>query len=315
MAAVSLSAATSVVLSEARIVRATMADLLTFVTQSDAAGVREALDKIRMAREWAKLKKVAAEVCADLLRVEIACLRRMVELKADDTLSSSLRSAARFFAALTDDQVAEAIARHPETSSTTVLFQKVRADRAAEEARQRGRDFAMGPGPSPATGSQIERATKHASRDFSGAMAAILDRLAGTGDTTVAEMTAIAYDELDISPRGEMATDTAIREGIAEVCRQALRQSKTVTVGDIQAPKFVTCLREDGVTWTRVPFTNATLSQLEQMVELRREQLRQDREALNRLEAVLAAVKVPRAGADMPLGLRVEIANQRIRAA
>lgn len=305
-----IKAATDVILSEARIVRATMADLLTFVQGADAEAAREALDKVRMAREWARLKKVAQEVTADLLRVEIACLRRIVALDATSILSVSQASAARFFAPFTDTEIADLIARFPGTSSAITLQQHVRAKAAADRARQGGRDFAANPGPAMVTGNELNRATRAAGRDFAGAMAAVLDRLAASDDVTVAEMTAVAYDELNITPRGEMATDTAIREGIAEVCRQALRQSKALTVGELSAPKFVTCLREDGVTWTRVPFASATLSQLDQMIELREEQLRQDRAALDRLKAVRTAVSNTPGGAAMPLGKRVQAANR-----
>ena len=302
--------ATSVVISEAKAVRSSMAALLTFVATAEADGVLDALDRIRMAREWAKLKKVAQEVCADLLRVEIVCLRRMVAINADGVLSASMRGAARYFASLTEGEALDLIARYPSTSSTSVLYQQVRADIAADRARQSGREFAASPGSSAIPGDVLNRAIRNAGRDFHAAMAAVLDRLAGTGDTTVAEMTAVAYDELGISPRGELATDKAIREGISEVCRLALRQSKTVSVGDLQAPKFVTCLR-DGITWTRVPFANATLSQLDQMIGLREEQMRQDRAALDRLKELRAALNIKGASPDMKLGDRATRATAR----
>jgi K+/H+ antiporter YhaU regulatory subunit KhtT len=61
-----------------------------------------------------------------------------------------------------------------------------------------------------------------------------------------------------------------------------MRSEKILTIGEKKAPAFVT-VKTDSGDYIRVPFRLSNIDQLESMIEIREEQLKQNQAALNNL--------------------------------
>ena len=61
--------------------RITLASIASSIRESDdPATIKDSQDKVRMAREWARIHGVVREVHVDLIRIEVECLRRLAQL-------------------------------------------------------------------------------------------------------------------------------------------------------------------------------------------------------------------------------------------
>jgi len=116
---------------------------------------------------------------------------------------------------------------------------------------------------------------KHATAkyfDTQGAMKRIVDDFASSGKSFTVEKMADKFIEETSSDDGE-SLSSEYKEGIREVCRRAISQTKIDTIGNKKAPRFVTYIDgndelSDAERWMRIPFENASLKQLEHMVRL-----------------------------------------------
>lgn len=280
---------------EARGTLAAVARFLEEATSPDeVAGAR---DRIKLAREWARISKLAAEMHADLLRVEIRCLQRIVELGATSILRGQEARAAEFYAEQSDDEVAYLIAEYASCHSAVGVFRRHQRDDVRGSAHAAGRAFASARGeydePDP---DELEALVRSRVMSTRAALAALIEDREGA--FTISDLAQELLAEAEL-PGQAIAEDAAFMQGVAEVCRAAVRAAPVAVVDGIRAPRFITCTA--GADFARVPFENATVGQLAEMVELRREQLRQDQVALSRLEGLL---ETARGGGDDSAFLR-----------
>jgi hypothetical protein len=84
----------------------------------------------------------------------------------------------------------------------------------------------------------------------------------------------------------QIIRDEGIKKGIRELCRHYVMKGKTFFIADKRTPKFITCkspIKDAEKEWIRIPFGNATLKQFNEMILLRKNQIKQDEKALNNL--------------------------------
>lgn len=283
--------------------RATVAQLRAAITQTgDVDVVVETRDRVRLAREWARIHGLVQEVHHDLLRLDIECLRRVAQLGGIKELPPSYRLAATFFGSLNDAEIDALLAEHGGRSTALGIYLAIERARREEGWRRDGRRFATGAyagdgnGPDDASMREMHRTTVKA------ALEVLLEDFSSQS-FSIAEIA----DEVLAATGIDSAGDEGLRKGVSEVCRDAVRRAPALFVGSLRAPRFVTCLRDDSSTirYLRVPFETATLPQLDQMIALRREQLEQDAAALAHLEA-LAAELATHGTTTEPLGAIAE---------
>lgn len=242
--------------------------------------LREVRARIEAARAWAKVHKKAKEVRLELLRVEIAALVRIAELDCLGELPKGERAAAEFFASLSSEELASYLGEHAGTTTASGLHRAVlkaqRLEEELNEARQRGRRYASTP---PETNSPgwLADAVPSIGRVLSG----MVDMYSETGvEFSVTDMADELLADHGFEPS---AVDRAFREGVVEVCRGAIRRAEVPSINGTILPKFITAKGADG-RYTRIPTMNARLGHLDDMREMRREQLAQDIKALERLD-------------------------------
>lgn len=289
--------------------RLTVADIaVRIATTTDPDDLKDLSDRIRVAREWARVQKIAAQMRTDLLWLEVMCLRRIHTLGAMEILGSHPRTAARFFGPLSEAECREVLAANEEATTAYSVYLHHHRDLDARAAEELGRGFAeRAPYYPPASDDDrnIEaRTAAYERRDIQGALAAALNHFAGLADGfTIAAFADDVIDSIGIDHWIE--DDDAFRAGVREVCREAVRRAPThrVILGGIRAPRFVTCFTtHEGGTFVRIPFENADLTQFQQMVDMRHEQLREDMAALDRLERVLKELQAVDDGSGLQLG-------------
>jgi hypothetical protein len=275
-------------IAEARQTARSLSDAIA--SASDPNDVKDAAQRIRLAREWVKIHGIAQEMHRDLMHLEITCLRRVVELGALDILPSSQRPAAEYFAGLTEQDVAELIAEfHKSTTALGVYRAKLKSDQV-DYRRHQGRSYAEGDSRPPLDGDESARrdGRRRYNGDAYGAITALLDMYASDGrNFFIADLADEVLSELP-NFSGVDWEEAAVQDGIREVCRKAVSSTKTLKINGTKAPRFVTCQLSDELAerWTRIPFENASLDQLWEMVQLRRHQLAQDKAALDELLAL-----------------------------
>ncbi len=259
--------------------RAGIKDALAFVASvSNEDDAREAYDRIKLAKEWAKIRKLRDAVATDLLRLEIHCLRKIAQLGSLSILPQAFRGVADFYRDMTDARIEELIGAYGESASPTVVYRRHLRAQSYNNAFDKYSSTYDGYRPAEAASyddALITAAAQFHSRDIAGALAAILDNWDEDGDEfTVSDLA----DELsDLVGIDETDAKWGARDGMLEVCRKAIRDAPTVVIPGSTAPKFITCHsrdREGPVSFVRVPFHSATLAQLLDMVTLRQEQAR-----------------------------------------
>ena len=243
----------------------------------DASQVLDAKQRINLAREWVKIHKVAAETHVELLRLEVVCLVRIVELEAVNLLPNSARNPARYFAALTEIERGEVLAKYAACSTAVGIARAVQRDDMNSREWTAGREFAERPEASYDEPEIEAGLLDRRCRSARAAMAAILERHIDDRSVSVDELTAELIEDTGV--------DDYFRRGVAEVAREAIRSGPTLTINRSSAPRFVTVEREG--EFLRVPFHNATLGQLSKMVRYRRVQIDQDVKAADRLDRLV----------------------------
>ena len=303
--------------------RVTLASISSSIRNSDdPATIKDSRDKVRMAREWARIHGVVREVHEDLIRIEVECLRRLAQLGDEglSALSPAHRKPALFFASLTDEQLADVIKDFGSASTASGVYRAHVKSSESRYLKDLGRRIAKGAEPWDSTltdEQKMDSAVERFRYDTAGAVAQILDDIVGTGDAFFIEDVADAVIGRLRDDGIEKVGSAAVREGIREVCRKAVRAGSPVTIFGTDAPRFVTCSSKYGdadFTFMRVPFENATLPQLDEMVALRAKQLDEDRAALARLTAVrdhVASVIHPGDSESVTIGLALARASMR----
>lgn len=247
---------------------------------SDGDTLTELRARVEAAKAWAKAHKKLKEVRRDLLSVEVNILRRIVAIGQVEILAPNERPAAEFFHGLSAADLDEYLSEHDGVTTATGLYSTIkrieRLEQQAERMRVRGRANALNAQP-PSDDADIEDA-QHELRSVSAALANVVEQMDSAGEFTIGEM---ADEILDGISAPEVGDDT-FRRGFEEVCREAVRRAPAMRMGATKLPRFVTARVENG-KYMRIPIQAAKLWHLKDMCELRREQLKQDADALARL--------------------------------
>lgn len=240
--------------------------------------------KIEAARAWAKVHGEAKRVRLQILEMEIAALVRIYELGGEEILAPREWRAAEWLASLSIEDRATLTSDAPSNISTAVgLAQRLMRDEADRRDWRaewsRGVALASGEesGPISLESQYVTNVRK--------SLADALDEYTEAGEPfTVADMADEVVASLGVG--GDVYDNPALRDGVREVCRKAIRSAAPESFDGFAIPRFVTAIHGD--TYVRVPVMNATVGQLAQMIALRAEQLRQDRAALAELESLHA---------------------------
>lgn len=255
--------------------------------------INETIDKVKLAKEWAKIQKKTEEMYGDLIRIEIECYRRIVQLDCINVLPSNKRSVAEFYANMTEGEIENLINTKPGCSAIKI-YRDYGKDYSAAGWRNIG--ISLGRNDIPENEKDFieeiidEDTIKHRIKEIAqykeNAVAFLLDHYASEGKPfTIEEMAdnllSDVIEEIDYVHQKEM------KRGIREVCREAVSSAKTLFFKDIKMPRFVTCTSKfkhnNPIEWIRIPFENAHLSQFQEMIDLRKVQLEQDTKALENL--------------------------------
>lgn len=282
-----------------------LAETMRLVRESDSAPqVADAQARIRVAREWAKVQGIAEQIHTQLLELEVECLRKIAHLDAiDEVLPASLRRPARWLHEQDEDEVKELLREFGSCTSALSVYRSHLQRTRWDKNLSVGRSIARGecgarqtedcdPAESGLRMYQYHYGTK-------AALVAVLESLSGRDEAfTISSLADQLIEDCALDDQ-----DDGVRAGIREVCRQAVRRTPTLDINGTRAPRFVTCEDMTGVEgWVRVPFENARVSQLGQMVDLRASQLAEDTAALDRLRRLYDALREAEAEDDEPLG-------------
>lgn len=256
----------------------------------DLGSVREARARIEALRAWAKVHNQLREVRVDLLKAEIAALVRIVELEGLDELPPAERKAAQHLAGMSARARAALIADSAEKITTAAGM--VRALWAMEQnARNEQAQFTLGRRAATNPGLPTDKPA-----EIADVLRQIVEDYSEAGEHfTVASLA----DELIESARipDWVEADEAMRLGVREVVRAAIMRAPTLYVDGTALPRLVTATTENG-DYVRIPVENATLAHLDQMRDLRREQIDQDQAALRRLDVVAGKLRAVSGSSD-----------------
>lgn len=254
----------------------------------DTDFINETIDKVKLAREWAKIQKKTEEMYSQLLRIEIECYIRIYNLDCLHILNHTQKKVAYFFSQMTEPEIKKLI-KSNSGSSAFKIFRDYTYNQDKANFYNKGKDFANSNYDKDDFIIDLEKNKetydyKNYAQNKNAAIAAILDDYSSKNESfTVEQFTDDLIIEMGIED-SKIYGHEGFKEGIREVCRSAIRSAKTIFFKDKKTPRFVTCLSPDIETgYIRIPFENATLEQFTEMIELRKEQLEQDRKALENL--------------------------------
>lgn len=272
-----------------------VADLTAAIRSAATVGeAREARARIEAIKAWAKVHGRTKDLRLDLLRLEVEALVRLAELDGLDGLSSMERRAATYLAGLTEAERDELIGRRGTFTTASgmcsAMWREEELERSARMSRVRGRHFAERP---EAPTDVYDEAAIESARAYVHGVSAVLGNVLSTytstgGPFTIAD---VAEQIVEEAANGAVASDDpALMDGIREVVREAIRKGPVGSLDGTVIPRLITARLDDG-SFVRVPVENATMAHLDDMITLRREQLAQDRAALDRLEAFAGKVR------------------------
>lgn len=266
----------------------------------DTKFINETIDKVKLAREFAKIQKKTEEIYADLLRIEVECFRRIHQLKCVNVLHNSKRKMAEFYGQMTEIEI-EKLLKEKSGHSAYKIFRDYTYDYDMAGWRNRGISLARNDISRDEEDfinnnldeNELKYRIKNIAKHKENALAFLLDHYASSGEPfTIEEMAdnllTDVVEEIDFDIMSEM------KRGIREVCRGAVSSAKTLFYKDKKTPRFVTCVskfKSGDDEWIRIPFENATLSQFAEMIELRKVQLEQDKKALDNLIEIYELLK------------------------
>lgn len=267
------------------------------------AGIRECNDpqiiedfyrKVRATREYNRIYGDIQKQRIELLRVEITCIVRAGKL--GQKIKGVNISMQEYFVKHGED-ISVYLSKFPEEISASQIYRAYLRREGLLGIKTNGARFAAGTDKASIYDMPREEVEKVAIvkyYDTESAMKTIVDDLAGRGQHFTIEEMADKY--LEATTQEPDTVPDAFKAGIREVCRASLMKSKIDTIGEKKAPRFVTCTArlgedENANRWARIPFANATLYQLNEMIELREEQLRQDTVALKNLKVIYEELK------------------------
>lgn len=261
--------------------------------------LNEARARVEAQRAWAKVHKKVSVMRLDLLRVEVEALVRLVALDGLETLPSADRKAAMWLAGMTEGERA-ALLDTSGTATTAVgmcksAWNAAELDQFRAAERRRGARHAESP---ELDDNELARQARERVADVSAVLGNLIDQHVRDGQPF--GINELADEVIEEAAIGEV--DPAVREGVREVCRSAIRRSPIVEIDGTRLPRTITTRMESG-EYVRIPVENALLGHFDEMRDLRRQQLEQDRAALDVLDVIASQLReIPGAADDARIG-------------
>jgi hypothetical protein len=278
-------------------------DLVEQIRSSiDPEDVRSKHAQTKAVRKYMQELKQVHEIRRYLLPIEIACIVKATKLGA--RLNGVGKDMAAFFLEHGDDP-AWYWDEFPGCETARHIWDRYRAPDPTDIARQHreyGRHQAGGFEEFHIPRDQGRDWINASNHDVSSAVSTLIEEYAWGGQSfSISDMAQQVLQAISVNSDAD--AHQFHMDGIKEVCRHAVLRERTETVGDRKAPRFVTCyddvqIGEVEPHWVRIPFENARLSHLSQMIAIREEQLQQDIEALKNLKAIHEALAGLSSGPD-----------------
>lgn len=280
-------------------IRPTGADLDTLLDSlrqaSSLGDLTEMRARIEAARAWAKVHNQVKEMRLDLLKVEVEALVRVVDLGGLDTLPARDRRAASHLASLTPAERSALVEASGNATTAAGMCRTVWMEQelAEERAANRTRGIRFAERPTAPNGDLVAIARARVA-DVSAVLANVVESHADTAGPTFT-VDQMADEVINEAALGD-DLDPAVKEGVREVCRRALRQAPVVEIDGTRLPRVVTA-RDEAGNYIRIPVENALLSHFDDMRAMRLEQIQQDQAALEVLDGMAQKLRqIP--GAD-----------------
>lgn len=270
-------------------VAAATAEIDRLIAMLSSAGADEAADaaeQARKAREWVKVTNGAADLSAAALRLECSALRRLAQCGEDalKAVPPARRSAGRWLAGMTGEQFAECMACIKAWDTPVAMHRRVIERNRVEAEAASGRRIGQGIPRTPVS-------TTPSIDEVRAAAQTIVEHLQASNQFSIAEAADKVAEDLDLTSGGyvDWLTASTLRAAVREAVAHADWPDE-----DPDVPAFVT-YQEDEIGWVRIPWSQASITQLEFMVELRRKQVRELQAALEPLDDLLTVLRAAHA--------------------
>jgi hypothetical protein len=246
-----------------------------WVCTANAPEATDTMQKARLVREWVKISNAAKQIGIEAVRLHFTALRRLAQLNACDQIASPQeRSAARWLADMTDSDFATLLdEKVTDKSSPTAIYREMRAGQQTEIKVSYGRELARGSG------------VDYSRAELAYAASQVLNSAMASGQTTVSKLTENLVQNLELAGDSGVA-DSAIREGVENIVREAIRIESRTTDGRVSVIVFKT---KEG--WLRIPWNAATLEQLKWMADFRMRQAQELTQAAEELASLTATME------------------------
>lgn len=255
--------------------------------------LHEARARSEAIKAWAKVHGKAKEMRLDLLRIEVEALVRIVELGGLATLPTADQRAAEWLAAMSPLERTRLINESGQVTTARGMCQSIWREeeiRKHNESQFRyGTKLAETPQPPKPYDEAAIAAARDRATSLSGSLANIADQYIRNGvEFTIDEMADEVIADAALSP--DLAEDEVINQGVRDVCRRAVKSTPPLSIDGTVIPRLITARNADN-KFIRIPVLNATVAHLDDMIEMRREQIEQDKAALQKLEDFAALIR------------------------
>lgn len=270
-----------------------IAELIAGIKATTEIGdLHEARARAEALKAWAKVHGKTKEMRLDLLRIEVEAIVRIVELGGITTLPAVDRKAAQWLADMTPLDRAKFVNDSGSATTARGMCQAVWREHEVKEMRHQkyniGKKLAEEPQPPKVFDEDGIVAARERATSIAGSLANITDRYIKNGaEFTIDELAEELIDEAGLPE--EFAEDETIQQGVRDVCRRAVQNSPPLSINGTAIPRLI--MARNGKKFVRIPVMNATVAHLDDMIAMRREQIEQDKAALQRLEEFAALVK------------------------
>ena len=237
----------------------------------DESEIKKTIDRVKAARKIAEAIERLNEMRLDLFRIELAAVIRagQIGIKVKGVSEEETKM---FVSIGNNPEKYQEL--HGEVWTISQVVWARRRETKIGEARKRGGDYYK---------QGVSRSDSHEACYYSiqDAMRTIIETASQNQEpfTTNDLYCALVDSAKQSDPETEIE---AYKDGVKEICRNAMLSEKITTIGDRKAPAFVT-VRTTAGDYIRVPFRYANIEQIESMIEIREDQIRQDKLALDRL--------------------------------
>jgi len=267
---------------------AALAARIETATAEEASG---AYDRLKVAREWAKLQENAAALASELVWLEAVILRRIGQLDVR-VLASARRAAARHFATLDDAQLSHLLEMYPTRSAVSAYNLWVRAQGLRKWSMAGRAVVTREPTDLVEEDMKEPRALREAIAErvvtVREAAAILVAEYAANMPVTVSHVVSEFIDQYQPVPDDATALEaTAFRQGLTTAVREAFAIAPVEGVHGGLVPAFVTTYRDETGEWLRIPSEFATVADAKQMLALKRGQIESMTRAVEHLSGWL----------------------------